>query len=429
MPKTTFEKNAPIEEIRTKLRLLNALNSFVVFVLVAIIFVYIYEPARGFLDFLPEVSITSIIVIVLVLTFIGSYLSRMLAKKVLDSIRKYSNELDGILNITKEIKEEIYGDLLLDKIIDCSVAITRSDAGYILLLDGEKLLFKVAKGGKISDLSGKSIPKDKGIAGKVLETGAPLFANHLKKSSGVGSSVEGIAKYKATAALCVPLKKENKVVGAIELLNKQEGDYDNMDVELLRYLADQAAISMERAKFYEDQRNYEIHVTDMVTAAIDNLVPGKQGHSKRVARYVNMLTKAVDMPEERRRKMYFAGLLHDIGYLRGPNAPESRKEKVLKHSTYGYDMLNSINFYKDIAPFVLHHHERYDGRGFPRGLKGEDIPLESRILAVADTFDKVVISSSSGDYADPLKEMQKVAGTQLDPVLVELFAKDVEGSF
>jgi putative nucleotidyltransferase with HDIG domain len=344
MPEPTFEKNAPIEEIKTKLRILNALNSFVVFVLVAIILVYMFEPVMEIFKFLPEISITTIVVIAFVLSILGSVFSRMLSSKVLFSIRKYSQDLDGILSITKEIKEEIYGDLLLEKIIDCSIAMTKSDAGYILIQEGDDLSFRVAKGNKLSELAGKTIPMDKGIAGMVLEHGTPMFVNNLAESGELSSSVEGLVDYNAKSALCVPLRTEGGAIGIIELLNKQEAEYDNLDVDLLRYLADQAAISMERAKFYEDQRNYEIHVTDMVTAAIDNLVPGKQGHSKRVARYVNMLTKSVDMPEEKRRRMYFAALLHDIGYLRKDSASESRKERILKHPKVGFEMLSSMCF-------------------------------------------------------------------------------------
>lgn len=418
MPDSTdFEKSAAAEEIKSKLKLLNNLSGFVLIVLLAIIAGSFYKPLRGFL---PEVSIGVIITIVVVLAGVGSYLSRMLTKQVLGSIGDYSRKLDGMMGLTKEIREELYGDLLLEKIIDSAVSMTNSEAGYILLIEGDNLVFKVARG--IFDLPGKSIPKDRGMAGAVAEHGTPLFVEDVNTVEGFSCSIEGVADYPATSVMCVPFVTKGEVIGVIELLNKRGGLYDHVDVEMVNYLSDQAASLIERATFYEDQKNYEIHVTDVLVDTIDYLIPEKSGHSKRVARYANLLSKAVGMSEEEQRGLYFASLLHDIGFLKLAREKSFKKFKVERHVQAGYELLGSINFYKDLAPFVLHHHESFDGSGYPDRLEGADIPLQSRIIAIAETFDKLADSyPNQTDYSASLKELKERSGKHLDPGLVEVF--------
>jgi putative methionine-R-sulfoxide reductase with GAF domain len=425
MPESTgFEKSAAAAEIKSKLRLLNSLSGFLIIVLLSIVAASLYEPVRSFL---PEVSIVAIIAIVLILTVVGVYLSRMLTKHVLNSIGGYSRKLDGMLSLTRELREEIYGDLLLEKIIDSAVLMTSSEAGYILLVEGENLVFKVARG--IFDLSGKSFPKDKGMAGAVVKHGTPLFVEDVNSAEDFSFSLEGVADFPVTSAMCVPFVTKGEVIGVIELLNKSDGPYDHVDVEMVNYLSDQAASLIERATFYEDQKNYEIHITDVLVDTIDYLIPEKTGHSRRVARYAGLLSKAIKMSEDEQRRLYFASLLHDIGFLKLAHKEDFKKLNVERHVHAGYEFLNSINFYKDIAPFVLHHHERYDGSGYPNGLEGANIPLQSRIISIAEIFDKLAcLHPDQTNYSVTLEELKEKAGTYLDPGLVKVFITEFKGT-
>ncbi|MBI4823175.1 MAG: GAF domain-containing protein [Nitrospirae bacterium] len=424
-------KGSATVEVRNKLRLLNILVSFILFLLLFIIVRYLESPLKNFLRFLPDLSMIVIMLIVFVLAGVGFYISRLLSGQVIRRIEDYSERLDSLLNLTKDIREELYGDILLEKIMDCSLDITRSDAGSILLIDDDNLVFKVVKGPKAEGLTGKSVSKEIGVSGWVLKNNQPVTISDATKDERFNPHIDELTGYRTNTMLCVPLKTKTATIGVIEVLNKKHGRYDERDIEIISHLADQAAISIERAQFYEDQRNYEIHLTDILLDTIDRFIPEKQGHSRRVAKYANVIAKAIGMSDKRKRRLYFASLLHDIGFLRLPVEKSFQKEVYTMHPEVGYEMLKPITFYKDIAQYVLHHHERYDGFGYPTKLKGDNIPLESRIIAIAEAFDSMVNEASYRITVDTdagVEEILRYKGAQFDPELADVFAENIKGS-
>jgi HD-GYP domain-containing protein (c-di-GMP phosphodiesterase class II) len=135
------------------------------------------------------------------------------------------------------------------------------------------------------------------------------------------------------------------------------------------------------------------------------------------------------MSEEEKKRIYFASLLHDVGFLKISNDDAYKKDEYLKHPLIGYEMIKPINIYADIAPIILHHHERYDGTGYPSGLKDEEIPLGARIIAVAEAFDTMVSKTSYRvpvGFDEAREELRRFAGTQFDPKLVEIFLEKIE---
>jgi HD-GYP domain-containing protein (c-di-GMP phosphodiesterase class II) len=422
--------NSVIHEINKKFRLSFSVVTFVIVILFIVIIRYIFEPLADYISFLPKTSVTLITVIVFFLTLMGLFLFLRISKQVIRIIKDYSNRLERILSITSDLREEAYGDILLEKIADAAKSMTRSDAVSILMLDDDSLVFKVAKGENAAGLAGTAVGRGKGIAGWVADNGRPLRVADVSKDSRFDPNIDVLSGSEAKSVLCVPLQTRSGIIGVLELLNGREGHpYRGRDEEIIMYLAGQAAISIIKTQFVEDQKNYEIHITEMLLEAIDFHMPEKKGHSRRVAMYSNMIAKSLDMPESEKKRLYFASLLHDVGFLKIHADNSFKKEEFMKHPVVGYEMIKPINFYADIASFILHHHERYDGFGYPSRLKGAIIPLESRIIAIAEAFDAMVSDTS---YRVPLsaslamEELKRNAGTQFDPALVEKFIEALE---
>ena len=163
------------------------------------------------------------------------------------------------------------------------------------------------------------------------------------------------------------------------------------------------------------------------------------GHSKRVTEYAVAIASNMNMNEDERRHIEYAGYLHDIGKIGISDAilnKESRLDDsewavIKKHPAAAIEILNPLTFLPVEKVIIMHHHERYDGTGYPSGLKGEDIPLGARIMAVADSFDAM---NSRRSYRPPLSEekiiseLKSAKGTQLDPKIVDVFLDIVKSN-
>ena len=165
-----------------------------------------------------------------------------------------------------------------------------------------------------------------------------------------------------------------------------------------------------------------------------------RGHSDRVSEYAVLIGKKLGLSEEDLKTLRVGGLFHDIGKIGVPDnillkeskLTDEEYNEIKKHPSIGAHILSSATIFQDIIPIVKHHHERYDGNGYPDHLKGEDIPYLARIAAVADSFDAM---TSKRTYRDSLpidvviSEFKRCKGTQFDPNLADLFLDILENHF
>ena len=165
-----------------------------------------------------------------------------------------------------------------------------------------------------------------------------------------------------------------------------------------------------------------------------------RGHSDRVSEYAVLIGKKIGLNDEELKKLKIGGLFHDIGKIGIPDSILLKDDKltpdeyseIKNHPSIGAHILSNASIFKDLIPIVKHHHERYDGKGYPNNLIGEEIPLLARITSIADTFDAM---TSRRSYRDALplehvkEELRKCAGTQLDPKLVPVFLDILENEY
>ncbi|HEX3355744.1 MAG TPA: HD domain-containing phosphohydrolase [Tepidisphaeraceae bacterium] len=258
---------------------------------------------------------------------------------------------------------------------------------------------------------------------------SPLLINHLAKDK----TLNWLAEH-ATQLLAVPLMRQEQVLGCLFGIDKQNGEFDTVDSKLLNSIANESAIYLENAMLFDDVRGLMMGLLHSLTSAVDAKDTYTCGHSERVALLSRSLALEAGLTEQQVERIYMAGLLHDVGKIGVPEAvlqktgkltPEEF-EQIKKHPEIGARILKDIKQVEDIIPGVMHHHERYDGKGYPAGLSGENIPLMGRIICLADCFDAMT-SSRTYRKALPLEvaltEIRRCSGTQFDPVLSDAFLR------
>lgn len=236
--------------------------------------------------------------------------------------------------------------------------------------------------------------------------------------------------------LAVPLVSRDKVKGVLLLGDRQPGGFAREETFVIEKIASQISVALENAKLYEDMRSLFIGTVSSLANAIDAKSPWTKGHSERVMNIAANIAEEMGLSELFVEQIKIAGLLHDIGKIGILEALLEKPDKIsdeefppmLLHPEKGVAILSPIEQLQDVLPAIRHHHERYDGTGYPDGLKGEEIPLQARIVAVADAFDAMVSDrpyKKGFSVQKALRVLERGAGTQFDPVVVECFSSKV----
>jgi HD-GYP domain-containing protein (c-di-GMP phosphodiesterase class II) len=203
-------------------------------------------------------------------------------------------------------------------------------------------------------------------------------------------------------------------------------------MKLLGAASSHMAIFLENAGLYDDLNAMFLGTLEALTASIDAKDRYTCGHSRRVALLTRQLAHAAGLDEATVARMHIAGLVHDVGKIgiseqllcKPGELTTAEYAAIREHPRIGYRILRDIPRFEDIVEGVLHHHERWDGSGYPEGLAGDEIPLVARLIALADAFDAMCSNRtyrSAMDCKDVLEELAKSSGEQFDPELVPLF--------
>jgi hypothetical protein len=393
---------------------------------------YIYPYATKNEESIIPSAIGITLFLAVVLSILGLALSSKATNTSLSSIQDLYLRLNSLVDVTKHFRDTLYLDILLNSIVKSAMDLIKTDAGSLLLFDEKgDLRFKIMLGGGVEAIRDKVIVLGEGISGWVAKNMMPAIVNNVSEDPRFNPEFDIESGFRTRSVLCVPLIYENKTIGILEVLNKINGNFDANDEKILFSLADQAAISIAQSKVSESQHSDMIHITEMLIAALDYHIPEKKGHSRRTARYANAIGKKLGLSDEVLKTLHYASLLHDIGLLKFDLSEYWGMKKFELHPIFAYEMIRDISIWKDVAPLILSHHERFDGKGYPHGKAGGEIPLGSRIISVASTFD---ILTSENSYKKPvgfeeaIKEIAANSGTQFDPRVVEIFKVSIKES-
>ena len=265
------------------------------------------------------------------------------------------------------------------------------------------------------------------LASTVLDAvraGGPIVHNEFVMPPGLGDMPP------IRNLVAVPIGTESDKIGALLAFNK-DGDFDTVDLKLMSSIAGQGGVFLANNRLYADLQELLMGVLHALTATIDAKDPYTCGHSQRVAMISRRIAAEYGLEDERVQRIYLMGLLHDIGKVGVPEAvlckpgdlTDEEFEEIKRHSARGAKILGGIRQLDDVIPGILAHHERLDGSGYPNKLRGDEVPLEARIVGLADGFDAMT-SDRTYRKALPLdvviNEIRTHAGTQFDSDLVNI---------
>ena len=280
------------------------------------------------------------------------------------------------------------------------------------------------------------VKKGEGLTGRVFEEGRPIVLNSRAQAAELHFGA--ISPFEKVPCASVPIGIKGRVIGVITVSCKcgDDAGFDNDDVSLFAALGDRIGVAMERATGYESARDQ--FVSAMV--ALKSVLEARRMNMGEVAGHTGLvvdLGRALGLDEESVRLLQYVSRIYDVGMVRvGEGILRKRGglgvgeyESVKRHPVEGVDIVGPIEFLEQVKEIILHHHERYDGGGYPGGLQGEEIPLGARILAVVDAYssmlsDRPYRGAMSVEAA--VEELRKCSGTQFDPQVVEKFVEVVQ---
>lgn len=353
-------------------------------------------------------------------------------------IKTKVKEQDLLMEVSKALTSTLDLDKVLKMVIKITADLLDVRMCALRLYDRKKEEFTVKASFGLSEsvLSMARIGKCEGVIGKVFNTGKPIaicdisknkFFKHYELFRG-----EGIK-----SMLSVPLSIKSQVIGVLTVFSTHLRFFDDNEIDLLSTVGRQAAAAIENARLYTFMHENFMNTIKALSAAIDTKDHYTHGHSKNVMDVSAMIAAEMGMPRVEVELIRFAGLLHDIGKIGVSESILSKKSSltdeefaiISTHPKLGTMIMESVDFLKKISPITYHHHERWDGRGYPMGLKGDRIPLGARIIAVSDAYDAITSSrsySSAKTDGFALDEIRKCSGTQFDPEIVDAFIRVME---
>jgi hypothetical protein len=268
------------------------------------------------------------------------------------------------------------------------------------------------------------------IYARVAEQGETLISHKPGDVAGLPQPAE--PDDNVSNFIAVPVAILRGLSGVIVAADKSAGCFEDDDIQTLIHIGSQAGVAVENAELRRKLQNAYLATVSVLADAMEAKDPYTRGHCEMVSRFAQRIARRLDLPAREQSIVGYAALLHDIGkigvsdgILNKPSAllPEER-ELVRSHVRIGHDLIQHVPALSLVADAILHHHEWYDGSGYPDGLQGNHIPIAARIVSVVDSYGAMITRRSykeayGEDYARA--ELYRCAGSQFDPSIVEAF--------
>jgi HD-GYP domain-containing protein (c-di-GMP phosphodiesterase class II) len=348
-----------------------------------------------------------------------------------------SNERQKLLNqISQHLHQTIDLDELIPRIFSEVNKAIKAEAQSIWLVDEEAGFIKCryATGPEAEMLKGFAVSLTaKSIVGSSVSKKKSIIIKDAQKDRRRARSADEWTGFVTRSMMTVPLVLKSKSIGAIQAVNKRGGRLFNQeDLNLFRAIADSAALAVNNAQLLAQLQNSYDLTLEALSSALDLRDRETEGHSRRVVEYTARLAEQIGLDKDVIKNIRRGALIHDIGKIGVPDAVlhkpgplDGDERKIIeRHPQAGHDMLDNIPYLREEIEIVLGHQEKWDGTGYPNGLRGEEIPLGARLFMIADTFDALTSNRPyrmGRPYVDARKIIEEESGKQFDPQAVAAF--------
>lgn len=357
-----------------------------------------------------------------------------------DLLKVRRSQLTALMGIGSVINSSLGKERVLEEVMDSLIALMRAERGFLMLRqpDGE-LKPVIARGIAHINLVREAFAFSHTIVRKVAESGAPVLTTNAQEDPRFEDQVS-VAAYQLRSIMCAPLKIKDDLIGVLYVDNRaRTGLFQESDLELISAFANQAAVAIDNADLFDDlqksnrdlERAYQATLEGWVKA-LDLRDKETEGHTQRVTILTERLARSMGVDGDALVNITRGALLHDIGKMGIPDSillkagelTEEERAWVRLHPVYAYEMLNPIEFLRPAIDIPYCHHEKWDGSGYPRGLKGMEIPFAARIFPVIDVWDALISNRPyrKGLPHDEVRGHIKAdSGKHFDPNVVKAF--------
>jgi len=357
--------------------------------------------------------------------------------KTIESLNKRLNKKVKELSLLYSISEsmnvsQMSSDDLFDRIVGVATELVEADGASLLVFDNasNKLIVEAVKGNGLNWKIGSAITIDENSPWKDVIKGKHFIINKVK---GCQKKLDKRGVNKSNSSVFIPLKIKDNVFGVLNVLNKLNGGkFGHEDIHLLLALVRKASLNIENTILYESMYSNLINTLQSLVAAIEARDRYTQQHSQRVTQLSVKIAEEMGCSQDEIDTIKFAGILHDIGKISISDSILLKKGKLTQketrvvqtHPVIGEKILQPLGLLPAERAIVRYHHERWDGKGYPDGLAGSEIPLLARIIAVADSYDAMTSDRPyrlAKDNSKAVEELIRCSGTQFDKDIVEAF--------
>ena len=335
--------------------------------------------------------------------------------KLYETLRPRAIALSTVHTVHRLIGSTLNMNELLPRIARLSLQIMRANRCSIKLVDSKKkvLLPKVTIDLRQKKTRLKKVKVGKWAPGKAVKLGRPVRDKDY---------------------LATPLIDED-VIGVITLYDKiDQKPFTAFDQEIMSTLAEQAVIAIKNAELYKEQEKLTMGSIKSLAAVLNRRAPGKYVPRESFLKITLTIGQEMHIGEEALKSLEYASILHDAGEIIVPDEVLTKPtkltgkefEKVKEHPAAGVEIVRHMKALKSVTPIILYHHENYDGSGYPKGLKKDQIPLSARIMAVVSAFEAMITKKPyrvARNIDEAVEEINKNSGTQFDPGVVDVFLK------